>query len=138
MSSSTESRSISLYIPEDINLLSALGKVALHHAHLDHILRMTIKTLGIVTVEQALDATAFISSSGLRDRIKKLAKQKLGEGNALIRLQAILERCRRATEKRNDYIHNIWAYELDTLTKEFNHARVLGFISEALAVKGST
>ena len=155
---------ISFHIPQDSELLGALGIIALRHAHLDYILRMTIKTLGEVTIQQALDATAFESSRGLRDRIRKLAKQKLGEGNPLIQLQALLERFKRATEKRNDLIHTIWACELDgealrrtndhnwkplptieelnslseeltVLTNELNNARLLGFLAEALAAR---
>ena len=161
MVNSNDSQMISFYIPQDSDLLAALGIVALQHSQLDYILRMTIKTLGEVTVQQALDATAFESSRGLRDRIRKLAKQKLGEGSPLIQLQALLERCKRATEKRNDFIHNIWARELDgetlrrtndhnwmplptteelntlskelaSLTNELNEARLFGFLAEAL------
>jgi hypothetical protein len=163
MVNSKDSRMISFHIPQNPDLLVTLGIVALKHANLDYILRMTIKTLGEVTVQQALDATAFESSRGLRDRVRKLAKQKLGEGNPLIQLQALLERCKRATEKRNDLIHNIWARELDgeplrrtndhdwkplptieelnalseeltALTNKLNDARLLGFLAEALAI----
>lgn len=149
------------HIPTDPALLAAFGEVALRHEHLSHILRMTIKTLASLEVEEALDATAFDGASHLRDRIRKLAKQRLGEGPALLRLQAILERCRRATDRRNDFVHSVWARELDgepmrrdgssswlpipsveqlqalsrellELTLELNHARLEGFIQEAL------
>jgi hypothetical protein len=100
----------------------------------------------------------------LRDRIKTLARQRLGEGEALLKLQAILERCRRATEKRNDLIHSVVGKELDgeavrrhsdntwralptvedlkavaeelrVLTGSLNDARLTGFLAEALAKK---
>jgi len=125
---------------------------------------MTIRTLAEVSIEEALDATAFVGSGALRDRIQKLARSRLGEGQALLKLQAILERCRRATEKRNDWIHSIWARELDgdpqlrtsdhkwtkppgveelqaladeigRLTEELNRARLDGFIFEALTIR---
>jgi len=150
------------HIPKDSALLAAFGEVTLRHEHLVHILRMMIKTLGELEVNEALDATAFDGASVLRDRIRKLAKQRLGEGKALLQIQALVERCRRATEKRNKYVHSVWAQELNgeamrrdsnhewaplptiadlqilsrellALTNELNYARLEGFISEALA-----
>jgi hypothetical protein len=76
------------------------------HTHLDHILRMLIKTLAEVTVEVALNATETDGSAALRDRIKKLAKQRLGEGAALLGVQDMVERCSRVTERRNTLIHS--------------------------------
>jgi len=150
------------HVPEDSGLLAAFGEVTLRHEHLIHVLRMTIKTFARVEVNEALDATAFNGASILRERVRKLAKQQLGEGEALIKVQALVERCRRATEKRNDYVHSVWAQEPDgkakrndgghswlsiptieelqalsqellTLTQELNHARLEGFIFEALS-----
>lgn len=150
------------HVPEDPRLLAAFGEVALRHEHLSHILRMNIKTLAGLEVAQALDATAFDGASVLRDRIRKLAKQRFGEGPPLLKLQALLERCRRATDKRNDFVHSVWAQELDgepmrrngtqrwlpiptveqlqalsrellELTSELNEARLEGFIQEALS-----
>jgi hypothetical protein len=153
---------ITFHVPTDKDLLAAFGEVALRHEHLTHILRMTIKTLARLRVDEALDATVYDGSRQLRERIRKLARQRLGEGEALLKLQAILERCRRATDRRNELIHGIWAKELDgeplrrtndhswhplptaddlralapelqTLTDELNTARLDGFLSEALA-----
>jgi hypothetical protein len=149
-------------IPKDHNLLAVFGELALRHEHLNYILRMTIRTFTEVEVKEALDATAFESTSLLRERIRKLAKQRLGEGRTLIKVQALIERCRRATERRNDYVHSVWAQELDgeaihrdgsnawqpiptidalselnqeltDLIQELNHARLEGFIFEALS-----
>jgi hypothetical protein len=78
----------------------------------------------------------------------------------LLKIQALMERCKRATEKRNALVHNIWAAELDgapkikagnewkplptmeqlsqlelellSLTTELNIARLDGFIAEAM------
>ena len=153
---------ITFYVPTDKDLLAAFGEVALRHEHLTHILRMTIKTLARLRVDEALDATVYDGSRQLRERIRKLARQRLGQGEALLKLQAILERCRRATDRRNELIHGMWAKELDAeplrrgndhtwhplptaedlralanelqrLTDELNTARLDGFLSEALA-----
>jgi hypothetical protein len=152
------------HIPSDKDLLAAIGEVALRHEHLNHILRMTIKTLARLDIDEALDATAYDSSSQLRERIKKLARQRLGEGEPLLKLQALLERCKRATEKRNDLVHSVWGKELDgeparkgsghewrplptatelhdlaenisQLTSQLNEARLEGFLHEALTQK---
>jgi hypothetical protein len=149
------------HIPNDPALLAMFGEVALRHEHLSHVLRMTIKTLAGVEVTEALDATTLDGASTLRERVRKLAKQRLGEGAALIKIQALITRCGRATDKRNSFIHSVWAQELDgeakrrdaknnwqpiptleeltslsqellTLTQELNYARLEGFIHEAL------
>lgn len=160
MATLNDQRMMMFHIPSE-PILVRLGTIALRHAHLDHILRMTIKSLTGVSIGQALDATAFEGSRALRERIKKLARQRLGEGKALVQLQALLERCRRASDKRNKFTHNIWAQELDgdpkiqdgnlgwsppptiedltalaseleAVTKELNEARLHGYLAEAL------
>jgi hypothetical protein len=154
-------RMMTFHIPEDQNILVLIGMISLRHSHLDYILRMTIKTLAEVSINQALDATRYHGSSQLRRRILKLAKQRLGEGRPLIQLEALLGRCERATEKRNRLVHEIWAKELDgepfvrtenheweptpsitaldqladelkSVTQELNNARLDGFLHEAL------
>jgi hypothetical protein len=100
-------------MPEDPAYLHAIGTVGVCHGFLDHMLRMTIRTLADLTVEDALDATQPNGSSVLRERVRNLARHAIGEGPALLRLEALLERCHRATEKRNELIHNIVGRDLD-------------------------
>jgi hypothetical protein len=148
-------------IPDDPRLLAAIAKVAITHGQLDLILKMTIKTLTNVTPKEARDATEFQSSRELRQRVKKLAKKRLGESDTLVRLEALLTRSRRATERRNALLHGIWAQELDgdavhskngdewapppkaeeletlaeeltNIANELNAARLEGFLKEAL------
>ena len=104
---------MTFHVPQDKELLAAFGEVALVHEHLNHILRMTIKTLADLTLQEALDATKSDGSGQLRKRINKLAQQRLGEGEPLLKLQALLECCKRVTEKRNKLVHCVWAKELD-------------------------
>lgn len=99
--------------PREPQVLKTLGMIALRHSYLDHILKMTIKSLAGIEPQEALDATAFQTSGTLRERIVKIARRKLGEGTALLRLQALLERARCASEQRNDFMHGVWAQELD-------------------------
>jgi hypothetical protein len=155
---------VGFHIPDNNDLLAAIGEVALRHEHLNYILRMTIRTLASVGIDEALDATAYAGSAELRSRINKLARQRLGEGQALIKVQALLERCKRLTERRNDLVHSVWGKELDgetarkdsanewqplptgdelrdlashisQLTDQLNKARLDGFLLEALNLK---
>ena len=155
------SRLVTFHVPEDNELLAALGVVTLRHEHLNHILKMTIKSIAGITPEEASYALKYEGSRSLRERIRKLAKKELGESKTLLRLQAILGRAERATDKRNKFIHGIWAKELDgdpgllgelgelhplptveeleslaneiaAITQELNDARLLGFLKEAI------
>ena len=104
---------IMFHVPSDARLLAAFGEVALRHEHMNHILKMTIKSLTGVTPADAIAATMFESSSQLRERVRKIARKKLGDGAALVKLQAILANCKRLTERRNELVHGLWAQELD-------------------------
>jgi hypothetical protein len=104
---------ITFHVPQDKELLAAFGEVALRHEHMNHILRMTIKSLADLTPAEALAATKYEGSRQLRNRIRKIARRRLGEGTALLKLQAILTNCERLTDKRNELVHGLWAQELD-------------------------
>ncbi|MGA7263547.1 MAG: hypothetical protein WCB44_00790 [Stellaceae bacterium] len=115
---------IYLHIPEDPAVVGAVGRIALRHGQLDYMLRMTIKSLGGLSTQDALDATARLGSRDLRERIRKLARHRLGEGAPLLRLEAILQRVAKATERRNHLLHTLWAHELNgapVIRDEDNH-----------------
>lgn len=162
MSGNAMANMMMFHVPDDKELLAAYGELTLRHEHLTHILRMTIKTLAALEATEALDATAYDGAAKLRYRIKTIARQRLGEGEALLKLQALLVRCKRATDKRNGFIHSVWGKELDgepfrrandhglqplptvdelkslgqdilALTEQLNKARRFGFLAEALA-----
>lgn len=155
-----------LEIPDAPDLLAAWGAVTLRHEHLTYVLRMTIKSLLGVDVDSALDATEQDGAWELRRRIKTLARKRLGEGEPLVKLQAILTRCGRVTERRNELLHGIWARDLDgdskrhvpgrawqrlptvgelnalaeeikALQETLNEARLEGFLKEAIAARPS-
>ena len=63
------SKMITFHVPEDKDVLAAFGEVALRHEHMNHILKMTIKSLMDLTPAEALEATAYESSGQLRDRV---------------------------------------------------------------------
>jgi hypothetical protein len=82
---------------------------------------MIVKSVVQLTSDEALDATAKQGSGELRQRVRRLAKQKLGEGPALCRLDALLSRSRRATERRNDLLHGLWAVDIDRGREMLRH-----------------
>lgn len=101
-------------LPDDPELLAAIGAVTLRHSQLDHILRMTIKSFLGVTVEQGLDATNELGSSHLRETIKTLAKQRFPVEALRLQVGALVGKAKRATNKRNELIHNVWALDKST------------------------
>lgn len=96
---------VGYHVPEDRELLAALGEISIRHGHIDHQVKMMIRTFTGVTAQEAMDATARETSWNLRDRAKKLARSRLGEGAALVKVQALLERSGRITDRRNALVH---------------------------------
>ncbi|MGO8921122.1 MAG: hypothetical protein ACLQJR_34995 [Stellaceae bacterium] len=152
-------------LPSDPALLAALGKVAVRHGQLDYALRISVRSFVPISVKEALDATKRQGSAALRQRVRRLAKQRLGEGEALVRLDALLTRAAQATRRRNELLHGLWAAELDggpvvrhdderwhghpsvaelealvseltAVTNELIMARMDGFLKEALDTRG--
>src|SRR5262245_51305436 len=106
-------RFITFGIPDDECLLSALGELTIRHGQLDYTLRMTIKTIAGLSIEESLDATSRVGAAALRKRVAKLAKKRFGEGEVFLKLEAILNRARRLTELRNRMIHSLWGHDIE-------------------------
>lgn len=104
-----EARILSLEIPADVDLLQAAGRVAFAHGQLEHVLRMTVKSLTGLSVQEALDATASMKVYELRDKIKKLFRQRTRDESAKSKLDALLNKAKRLSDKRNTLIHRPWA-----------------------------
>ena len=100
-------------LPDDPKVLAAIGAIAIRHGQLDNALCLAIGSVAGVDREQALYATSRQSSRELRERLRKLARQRFGDGAALVNLEALLERARLASEGRNEVLHSVWAKELD-------------------------
>jgi hypothetical protein len=151
---------IYMAMPERPKIQAAIGRVAIRHGQMDFVLRMTIKSICEVTPKEARLATAGLMSGKLRERIEQLAKKRFGDGPALVRLQALLRRCRQAADERNRLLHGVFAKELDgpelfmgdgepgpmpklqelnalatemnAVTNELNRARLDGFLAEVI------
>ncbi len=100
-------------VPEDKELLAILGKVTIQHEHLYYILKMMIKSLANLTPQETRDETKYDGASFIRKRIKKLARNKFGESETLLKIEVLLARAGKLTEKRNELTHGLWAQELD-------------------------
>lgn len=107
------SKMVTFHVPENQELLAAFGEVALRHEHMNHILKMTIKSLAGLTPAEAIAATKYDGSRQLREQIRKIARKRLGDGTPLLKLKAILTNCEKLTEKRNELVHGLWAQEID-------------------------
>ncbi len=158
-----DTRMIGFHTPGP-ELLAAVGNVSVAHGHLEHILKMMIKTLLNVSIQEARAASAFMGPARLRKRIVKLARQELGDGVTLVRIQGLMDRCKHATVARNNVVHSLYAKELDgepvlgvedgswskqpsitevnelaqkidELMREINYERMHGFILQAVLNK---
>lgn len=116
--------SVVLDFPGDTALLEAAGKVSLVHGQLELMLRMTIKTLSGLSLQDALSATAKTKNWELRRDIEKLFRQKTKDVTLYYKLKALLSRCEELSEQRNKLLHNAWAIAPDgsVVTKGERHA----------------
>ena len=149
-----------LPIHDDPNFLAAVGTVAIRHGQLDYMLRLTIKSIAPRPFQEVVDETRHHGSPKLRNRARKLAKKKIGEGEALRRFDKLLGRSQGATDERNELMHNVIAHdkkgnpvvrdgegwhsiptvrkleriasELATVAADLNDARLEGFLKDAL------
>jgi hypothetical protein len=154
-----------LALPQHPGLLEALGRLAVAHTHLELILRYTVKTVAGVSLREGLDATEGERTSDVRRRIKKIFVQTKPAESEVVKLDALLNRARLLSEKRNEFLHSAWsetddgqavrkregdhrwvparskedvdtvAVEIMLLAKEINDARLHGFIYEVARTK---
>ena len=117
-----DTQAVILALPGDKELLAALGKMSIRHSQLDYILRMTISSVAGLSKEKVLEATRLETSGALRKRLRKLAKRRFGEVAILLQLEALLERAKVTSNKRNDLIHSVWAHQLDGDPVKLDHA----------------
>jgi len=99
---------VTSWVPDDPVLLAAIGKIAVRHGQLEYCLRMTIKSLTGADVGKSLRETELKNFKELRCRVKKEARQRIGDNNAVANLLTILDRARAATDRRNEWLHGFW------------------------------
>lgn len=96
----------------DQELLAAIGELVVVHVHLDHMLKMTIKSLLGITVDEALRQLSRKGPVHLRQQVEKAAVRKFGAGPVTEKLSELLERCREVTERRNYFAKNVYVEHL--------------------------
>jgi hypothetical protein len=150
-------------LPDDEHL-RAVGAVSIRHGHLHHTLRMTIKTILDLSVADAMLATHRQSTSELGKRVLSDGKKRISDPRAMAMLQAIINRAHLANDRRNKILHSLWsmradgvrtmkddpliyipepsvaeltnlAHEILGIVQELNHARLRGFLAEAVKAK---
>jgi hypothetical protein len=151
-------------MPEDRDLQAAVGRLAIRHGQLDHILRMMLKSIDDITAEEAWSRTGRMTSGLLCQCVRKAAKAAIGETDAFMLIDALLSEAAGATHERNNLMHVLWALgddgeqqyrprggprepvptafqldvianRLDAVAERLNHARRHGFLKDALEQK---
>jgi hypothetical protein len=160
-----QGQQVILGLPQDQETQAAIGIISIRHGQLDNSLRWTIGKLVGLSRQEMLDATARKGSQELREIIHKLVRHHFGVTDDLVKTDALLNRVKRVTEKRNDILHNLWGYILDhgavirreedhqfedvpsvaalnaiadeitAVTRDLNLARIEGFLFEAIQNK---
>ena len=104
---------ISIGLPKDPAVIVAIGKLAIRHGQLDHGLKLTIRSIRGISVEQALAETKRKSPHQLRALVEEHARNRFGEAPILVRIRELLHRSRQATDHRNSVLDDLWATESD-------------------------
>jgi hypothetical protein len=108
MANGAQAGKATLKLPTHTGLLAAAGRVALAHAHLEHVLRMMVKSLARVPIADAMLATQSDSAQELRRRVRKLFKKVTTDQAELVKLDALLGDGANLARKRNALIHRPW------------------------------
>jgi len=93
-------------------LTRELGKIVIRHGQVDHLLRLTIKSLLGISITDPLykHETHKKRSSVLRERIRELARGRLAAHKAVLdELIAQIDSIERLTNLRNIIAHGVWS-----------------------------
>ena len=95
--------------PHQPSLQAALGRLAIAHTQLELILRYCVKVLAELDIHAALDATDGERISDLRERVRRLFKERRPTEVEKNNLDALLGRTKRFSEQRNTYLHSVFS-----------------------------
>jgi hypothetical protein len=109
--------------PDDPILHAALGRLAIAHTQLELILRYCVKVIADQDIQAALDATEGERISDLRERVKRLFKERQPTALEKNQLDALLGRAKLFSEERNTYLHSVFSEtpEGRAIMKDANH-----------------
>ena len=97
------------YVPDD-DILRELGRLQIRHSHLDHTLRLAIKRMLGISID---DPGYWNETRGmareLRTRARKLIAERYGhDDNMESTLNKVLDDAEEATTLRNRLLHSVW------------------------------
>jgi geranylgeranyl pyrophosphate synthase len=99
--------------PTDPEFLEQFARASMLHAQLDNTLKMFVRSFDESTIEEALEYIGFQGAKRLRERVTKLAKEQLGEGEALTMILGFMKQCEEISDRRNNLLHSPIARERD-------------------------
>jgi hypothetical protein len=102
------------YVPDD-DILRELGLLQIRHSHLDHTLRLAIKRmLGISIDDQGYWNETRGMSKGLRERARELIAERYRDDQETAGiLNKVLDDAESATALRNRLLHSVWVKAAD-------------------------
>jgi hypothetical protein len=97
------------YVPDD-DILRELGRLQIRHSHLDHTLRLAIKRmLGISIDDPGYWNETRGMASGLRESARKLIAQRYEADHEMADiLNKVLDDAEEASKLRNRLLHSVW------------------------------
>jgi len=103
------SSKIEFYVPDD-DILRELGRLQVRHSHLDHTLRLAIKRmLGISIDDPGYWNETRGMAKELRDRARKLIAERYSDDDNMAgTLNQVLDDAEVATTQRNRLLHSVW------------------------------
>ena len=96
-------------LPQNEALQAAVGRVAMAHASLEYLLRLTIKSITRKPFGDSLASTRRNMSKRLRNKILKLAKEKRFDSDTTQKLADLVFDVGALSEERNHILHRLWA-----------------------------
>jgi hypothetical protein len=100
---------VEYYIPDE-DILRELGLLQVRHGHLDHTLRLAIKRmLGIAMDDPGYWNETRGMAAGLRTRARELIAERYSNDNNMAdTLNKVLDDAESATTSRNRLLHSVW------------------------------
>ena len=96
------------YLPDD-DILRELGRLQVRHSQLDHTLRLAIKRmLGISIDDPGYWTETRGMAAELRKRARVLIAKRYGDDDIADRLNQVLDDAEDATTQRNRLLHSSW------------------------------
>lgn len=110
---SAMAQKIPFRLPQESDLQAAVGRVAMAHASLEFLLRLTIKSITGEPFGESLFSTRRKMSKWLRDRVLRVAKEQQIGQVATEKLAEMGARIGELSDERNHVLHRQWLETCD-------------------------